>query len=83
MGVRYIGETQGDDDNTFSVPGYTMFDLALHYDLEQSPLELEGWQASVNVQNLSDKYYIASCFATHSCYLGQERSIRASVEYSW
>ncbi len=83
MGVRYLGETQGDFRNTFSVPSYTLVDLALRYDLGQSPLGLEGWQASFNAQNLFDKYYIASCFATHSCHLGQERSIRASLEYRW
>lgn len=83
MGVRYTGETEGDGGNTFSVSGYTLIDFVFHYNLEQSPLGLKGWDANLYINNLFDKHYIASCFASHSCYLGQERSIRAAVEYSW
>lgn len=82
-GVRYQGATEGDDNNTFSVPSYTLVDLALRYDLEKSPLALPGWQANIHVNNLLDKYYIASCSNDSTCFLGQERSIRAAVEYNW
>ena len=83
VGVRYIGKTEGDRLNTFSVPGYTLVDLAAHYDLGQSPFRLEGWRASLNVNNLFDKYYIASCDDEISCYLGLERSVRFSIGYEW
>lgn len=83
MGVRYIGETQGNNENTFAVPSYTLVDLAVHYDLGRSIFGMEGWQASLNVSNLFDKYYIASCSRDRNCYLGLERSIQASVKYTW
>ena len=83
LGVRYIGKTEGDRLNTFSVPGYTLVDLAAHYDLGQSPFRLEGWRASLNVNNLFDKYYIASCFSETFCFLGLERSVRFSIGYEW
>ena len=83
MGVRYTGKTEGDRLNTFSVPSYTLVDLAAHYDLGQSPLKLEGWRASLNVNNLFDEYYIASCFGKDTCYLGRERAVRFSVGYEW
>lgn len=83
MGVRYIGKTEGDRLNTFSVPSYTLIDFAAHYDLGKSPLKLPGWQASLNVNNLFDRYYIASCYATHMCRLGREQSIRFRVGYEW
>ena len=83
LGVRYIGKTEGDRLNTFSVPGYTLVDLAAHYDLGQSPFRLEGWRASLNVNNLFDKYYIASCRSGTLCYLGLERSVRFSIGYEW
>ena len=70
MGVRYTGKTEADDLNTFDVPSYTLVDLAAYYDLGQSRLRLQNWRASVNVNNLFDKYYIASCNTTHSCYFG-------------
>ncbi len=83
VGVRHTGKTQGDRGNTFSVPSYTLVDFAFSYDLAQSPLGLKGLSANVGVNNLFDKYYIASCFADHSCYLGQERTIRGSLRYTW
>ena len=83
MGVRYIGKTEGDRLNTFSVPGYTLVDLAAHYDLGKSPLKLQGWQVSLNANNLFDRYYIASCYAAHMCRLGRERAVRFSVGYDW
>lgn len=83
MGVRYIGKTEGDRLNTFSVPSYTLVDLAAHYDLGKSPLKLQGWQASLNVNNLFDRYYIASCWSEIFCHLGRERSIRLRVGYEW
>ena len=83
MGVRYIGKTEGDPLNTFSVPSYTLTHFAAHYDLGKSPLKLPGWQASLNVNNLFDKYYIASCYDARFCYLGRERAFRFSVGYEW
>lgn len=83
MGVRYMGETEGDSGNTFSVPSYTLVDLAGHYDLEKSTFGLTGWYASFNVNNLFDKYYVASCSALSTCHLGQGRELRASVAYNW
>ena len=83
MGVRYIGKTKAGPLNTFSVPSYTLVDLAAHYDLGKSPLKLQGWQASLNVNNLFNKYYVASCFNETFCFLGRERAFRASVGYEW
>ena len=80
MGVRYIGKTEGDELNTFSVPSYTLIDFTAHYDLGKSPLKLQGWQASLNVNNLFDRYYIASCYAAHMCRLGRKRASRFSIE---
>ena len=79
MGVRYIGKTEGNELNTFSVPSYTLVDLAAYWDLEQSPIGLQGWQASLNVNNLFNKYYVASCSRDVSCFLGRERAIRFSI----
>ena len=83
MGVRYIGKTEGNELNTFSVPSYTLIDFAAHYDLGKSPLKLPGWQASLNVNNLFGRYYIASCLDETFCYLGREQSIRFRVGYEW
>lgn len=79
MGVRYIDKTEGDELNTFSVPSYTLVDLAAYWDLEQSPLGLQGWQASLNVNNLFNKYYVASCYDEAFCHFGREQAVRFSI----
>lgn len=82
LGVRRTGSTQGDSGNTFSVPGYTLIDLALRYDLE-GPADLNGWKVAVNASNLFDKDYVASCNGERTCYIGLSRSVRATVQYNW
>ncbi|NHZ89924.1 TonB-dependent siderophore receptor [Massilia sp. CCM 8733] len=81
LGARYTGKTQGDTINSFAAPGHTLFDLALRYDLGR--LGMKAWMAELHVNNVADKEYVASCFATHSCYLGLSRSARASLKYNW
>lgn len=82
LGARYTGKTQGDATNTFTVPDRTLFDLALRYNLGKL-IGTGSWLGELNVQNLADKEYVASCFATHSCYLGLGRSVRATLKYNW
>src|SRR5690606_21072840 len=41
-GVRYLGETWGDAANTFRVPGATLIDLGLEYDLGRNQPALNG-----------------------------------------
>ncbi|MDQ1919217.1 hypothetical protein [Massilia pseudoviolaceinigra] len=44
---------------------------------------MNDWMAELHVNNVADKDYVASCFATHSCYLGLSRSARATLKYNW
>jgi iron complex outermembrane recepter protein len=52
-GVFYIGDRQGDLDNSFTLPSYTRTDAALFY-------QRNNWEASLNFQNLFDVDYIKS-----------------------
>ncbi len=66
--------------NTKKVPDYTLVDLALGYDLGK--VGLEGVSTQLNVHNLLDKEYVASCYnSLEFCYFGAERNITASVSY--
>ncbi|NJN37951.1 MAG: TonB-dependent receptor [Acaryochloridaceae cyanobacterium CSU_3_4] len=49
-GLFFIGERQGDFDNTFSLPGYLRTDATLFY-------RRDNWQVSLNAQNLFDARY--------------------------
>ena len=82
-GVRYLGETYGDSANSFRVPGVTLFDAALDFDLGRLQPQLKGWNASLNVANVFDKQYVASCYDESWCWYGYERTVKASVRYRW
>ncbi|WP_454697054.1 TonB-dependent siderophore receptor [Achromobacter aegrifaciens] len=82
-GVRYIGSSYGNETNTLKVPSVTLFDLMLDYDLGRASPSLKGMQVALNVQNLFDKEYIASCSGESWCWYGYQRSIKASLRYRW
>lgn len=83
IGVRYLGDTWGDPSNTFKVPGVTLTDLALHYDLGVLSAQLRGATFSLNVSNLTDKRYVASCTSRLYCFIGQDRTAVATLGYRW
>ncbi|UWU80816.1 TonB-dependent siderophore receptor [Bradyrhizobium huanghuaihaiense] len=75
-GVRYIGASWADTANTLEVPAVVLGDLALHY-------EWQNWRTALNVINLTDKIYVASCASATSCFYGDRRRVTASVSYKW
>ncbi len=78
-GVRYVGSSHGDEANTFQVKEYTVFDAAIKYDLAR--FNLPGSSIGINVNNLFDKEYVSSCFATYGCYWGAERQVVATATF--
>ncbi|WP_232513609.1 TonB-dependent siderophore receptor [Burkholderia humptydooensis] len=80
-GVRYLGSTWGNPRNTFKVSSATLVDLAASYDLGY----LIGHDAtlSLNVSNLTNKSYVASCTSEMYCFIGQDRVINATLSYRW
>ncbi|MBZ9558043.1 MULTISPECIES: TonB-dependent siderophore receptor [unclassified Modicisalibacter] len=79
LGVRYYADIQADRANTEQVPDYTLVDATLGYDL--SRVGLQGVKARLNVGNLLDEEYIASCNSLEYCYFGAERNVRATLSY--
>ncbi|WP_299130421.1 TonB-dependent siderophore receptor [uncultured Amaricoccus sp.] len=71
-GLRYVGQTFGDDSNLITVPSYTLADAAIRY----ARGRLEG---SINATNLFDKSYYATCYAGGGCIAGDERVITAML----
>ncbi|MBC8949946.1 MULTISPECIES: TonB-dependent siderophore receptor [Xenorhabdus] len=82
-GVRYIGSTSGDYEETFHVKPYTLYDLMAKYDLGEASPQLKGASVQLNVNNLTNKRYVASCSNVEACFYGSGRSIVATVEYNW
>lgn len=82
-GVRYLGTSYGDPGNTFKVPATTLLDVAVSYDLGQVSPQLKGASFGVNVSNLTNQKYIASCTSAMYCFVGQDRTVTATVNYRW
>ncbi len=74
-GVRYVGQRYGNSANTFDLDSVVLADFALSY-------KKNGYKASLNVQNLFDKDYVASC-SSFGCYYGDGRTFMGKLTYSW
>ncbi len=89
-GVRYVGETVGGYSPNaanasalrIDVPGYTLFDAMLRYDLGVLGNNLENVSAQLNVTNLADETY-ATCLANNFCNYGNGRTVYVSLKYAW
>lgn len=71
-GIRHVGETV---DGNITVPDSTVGDAMASYDFNAN------WTAQVNVNNVTDEEYIASC--DYWCYYGESRSVIGSIKYRW
>lgn len=82
-GLRYIGDTYGNDTNTFKVPAVTLVDAAIRYDFGARFERLTGLEATVNASNLADKEYVSSCSSITACYFGNRRTILVGLRARW
>ncbi|WP_299996777.1 TonB-dependent siderophore receptor [uncultured Cedecea sp.] len=80
-GMRYVNGVTTDRLNTHTLPSYTLVDIAVGYDL--SKVGIKGLNAQLNVNNLTDKSYVAACNSLSYCYFGAERSIVGSVSWKF
>lgn len=78
-GGRYIGSSYGDPANTFKVGSAAVMDAVVKYDLGR--FGLNGSSVAVNVNNLLDRDYVASCFQTYGCFWGAERQVVATATF--
>jgi len=84
-GVRYVGDsssfyTTGDKTNeTFDVAAYTLVDATVKYDLGR--FGMPGSSVGVNINNLLDREYVASCYRDYACYWGSDRQIVATATF--
>ncbi len=80
-GVRYIGESPGNNINTFEVASNVLVDAMISYDVPTS--YFNGLRLAINASNLLDKTYVASCSSTNGCFFGWGRDVRGSITYRW
>jgi iron complex outermembrane receptor protein len=83
-GVRVLGSSWDDDANSFDVPDATLVDLALSYDFGAAASSgASTWRAALNVSNLFDKTYVASCGGDSFCAYGFRRTLLATIGRQW
>jgi iron complex outermembrane receptor protein len=75
-GLRYSSYSAGASDNSLRVPGYTVYDAALHYDLR-------SWRLALNATNLFDRRFVSGCQGTFACFYGEPRTVMATARYDW
>ncbi|WP_235839958.1 TonB-dependent siderophore receptor [Derxia lacustris] len=73
LGVRYAGRSW-DGIGVQSVPSVTLVDAAASYDLRD-------WRFALNINNLADRDYVATCLERSDCWRGTRRRIVLSAAY--
>lgn len=73
LGLRYVDETTNPWHEVRS-EAYTVFDAMASY-------TTGPWRLALNITNLADKTYVASC--PYRCFYGEPRKAIASATYRW
>jgi iron complex outermembrane receptor protein len=75
-GMRYMGSSWVDPENTLKVPAATVLDAALRY-------QRDNWGVALNVANLLDENYVKSCQGYSGCGYGESRTVTLSAHVKW
>lgn len=73
VGVRYIGDSYGGLDE-IKTSSYTLGDAMIGY-------EFDRWDIALNVNNIADKDFQATCLARGDCFPGERRTVVGTVRY--
>ena len=75
-GVRYVGSTVDEQYyKGYKVGNYTLADLSAKYEFANN------WVAQINIDNLFNKKYLASC--SFYCYYGEGRRVTGNITYKF
>jgi iron complex outermembrane recepter protein len=75
-GLRYIGQTYGDDANTVSIGGYALVDAAISYKMTKDVT------LALNATNLFDRKYLTTSYYGTEFY-GDRLKIVGTLKHSW
>ncbi|WP_460273338.1 TonB-dependent siderophore receptor [Celeribacter sp. ULVN23_4] len=84
-GIRYVGSSTGgfeSDGSRIRVPGYTLADAMVSYDLDRLGDRWAGTNLQLNVSNLFDKTYF-TCLSNNFCNYGNERAVSLKLTRKW
>ncbi|MBE9136168.1 TonB-dependent siderophore receptor [Nodosilinea sp. LEGE 07088] len=76
LGLFYVGDRQGDLDNSFQVPGYTRTDASVFY-------TRENFRVGLNLENLFDITYFEAAESPLRVFYGAPFTVRGTVSWSF
>jgi len=76
-GVRFLGESWVDNQNTLRVPSTMLYDAGVSYDFAGV------WTANLDISNLTDEDYVAACQTAYWCYQGEGRNVSLALRKSF
>lgn len=74
-GARYVGQREGDANNSFNLPGYTVADVFASYNTK---IDGQKVKFQVNVKNLFDRTYYTSAASSVFVSMGDARQVSVS-----
>ena len=76
---RYLGERYLDASNSAKLSSATVFNANIGFDLQTLSPKLKGVGASIVVNNLTDRKYLAGVDGSNSAFIGAPRTVGFSV----
>jgi len=79
LGLRYASENESNNVTANAkvvTDGYTLYDGMIGY-------ELENWDLTLNLRNLTNEEYYGTCLVRGDCFPGEERSAVARVAFRY
>jgi iron complex outermembrane recepter protein len=76
FGLFYVGQREGDLDNSFQLPGYTRTDVAIFY-------KQDKFRIGLNVENLFNVTYFESSEGPLRVFYGAPLTVRATVSWKF
>ncbi|MFA5980493.1 MAG: TonB-dependent receptor [Pseudomonas sp.] len=74
-GARYVGQREGDANNSFNLPGYTVADVFASYNTK---IDGQKVKFQLNVKNLFDRTYYTSAASRVFVSMGDARQVSVS-----
>ncbi|MEH2277324.1 MAG: TonB-dependent siderophore receptor [Nostoc sp.] len=75
-GVTFVGDRQGDLENTFTLPSYVRTDAAIYY-------RRDNWRVGLNIKNLFDVYYFESADSIDSVYPAAPFTVLGTISWQF
>jgi iron complex outermembrane recepter protein len=76
LGIFYVGQRQGDLDNSFEVPSYTRTDASIFY-------RQDNFRIGLNLENLFDITYFETAESSLRVYYGAPFTVRGTISWTF